>query len=795
MTSQTDLDTLLDAMTLEEQVSLLTGASFWRTAAIDRLGIPAIKLTDGPNGARGEDFSGGVRSAAYPVPVALAATWNPQLVQKVGADLAREARSKGARVLLAPTVNMHRNPLNGRNFECFSEDPKLASAIAVAYVRGVQGEGVAATIKHFIGNECEHERRTTSSRIDEATLRQIYFPPFEAAVKEAGVACIMTAYNALNGIHTSQHAWLLGTVLRDEWGFDGVVMSDWTATHTTAESLIAGLDLEMPGPGKQRGAKLVDAVCDGQVPAEAVRASARRILALGQRVGASATDDLDAERADDRPETRALIRRAGAEAAVLLKNDGLLPIDPAFRRIAVIGPNAARAVMYGGGSAQINAHYAISPLEGLRAALPDCRIDYALGCSNDRYLPHVAGEVRIRFYTGTAFEGAPVLTQISDKSEFRWFGPVAPEVDDREFSARLDCRFTATESGLHDISLMSAGTSRLFVDGQPVIEAWETWERGYSYFGHGCAERHAQVRLEAGLTYDIAVDYACGDGITTTLKAVRFGLRSPSGQGSVEDAVALARDADAVILVTGLNDDWETEAEDRLNLALPPGQDALVAAVLAANSRTAVVVQSGGPVSMPWADEAPAILQLWYPGQECGNALADVLTGRAEPSGRLPQTFPVDLASLGSLVDRPVTGATIAYDEGTLIGYRRCDDQGVAPQFPFGHGLGYALIEIETVVAHPAEQGIRLQVGLRNISARHGTEVVQVYLRTADNDRWLRGFDKVPVAARSEAEAWITLTDRDLSVWLADGWTRVVEGACLEIGRSVEDIALSVPLG
>nr|WP_180902034.1 MULTISPECIES: glycoside hydrolase family 3 C-terminal domain-containing protein [unclassified Martelella] len=789
------IEARIEAMTLAEQVSLLSGASFWRTAAIARLGIPAVKMTDGPNGARGEDFSGGVRSAAYPVAIALAATFDPDLVQEIGADLAREARTKGARILLGPTVNMHRNPLNGRNFECFSEDPVLASAMAVAYIRGVQSGGVAATIKHFIGNECELERRTTSSEIDEKTLREVYFPPFEAAVKEAGVACVMTAYNALNGVHTSQNPWLLDTILRQEWGFDGVVMSDWTATHSTAAALDAGLDLEMPGPGKFRGETLVQAVETGEVSAASVRRAARRVLALIDRVGARMSDDLEAERAEDRPETRALIRRAGAEAAVLLKNDDdLLPLaGKKLSRIAVIGPNAAKAVMFGGGSAQINAHYAISPLEGIRAAFPDAEVDYALGCPGDRYLPLVEGPVEIRFFAGTGFSGPPVLTRTGERSEFRWFGPVAREVDHRAFSARLTARYEAQETGWHEIGLMSAGTSRLAIDGRPVLEAWESWTRGFSYFGHGCAERRGRVHLEAGKRYDISVDYACGDGITTTLKAVRFGLRAPSTAGSLDDAVALAREADAVVLVAGLNDDWETEAEDRESLDLPQAQNDLIEAVAAVNKSTVVVMQSGAPVAMPWAQAVPAILQLWYPGQECGNALADILTGRAEPGGRLPQTFPGSVEQLGAITRRPEAHGQIVYSEGTAIGYRGFAARGTRPQFPFGHGLGYGKIEFTDARLVVEGEQITVEVDLFNHAERTGSEVAQVYLmsETGASCR-LVAFSRATLAPHEKKSLTIAIPERRLCTWKPDKrqWVREPVPFTLAIGASSADLRI-----
>lgn len=344
------IDDILDKMTLEEQVSLLSGADFWTTVAIERLGVPKIKVTDGPNGARGGgSLVGGVKSACFPVAIALGATWDPALIERAAVALGGQAKSKGASVLLAPTVNIHRSGLNGRNFECYSEDPALTAACAVAYINGVQSQGVAATIKHFVANESEIERQTMSSDVDERTLREIYLPPFEEAVKKASVKAVMSSYNRLNGTYTSENPWLLTKVLREEWGFDGIVMSDWFGSHSTAETINAGLDLEMPGPARDRGEKLVAAVREGKVKAETVRASARRILLLLERVGAFEEAPDLTEHALDLPEDRALIRQLGAEGAVLLKNDGVLPLaKSSFDQIAVIGPNAASARVMGG---------------------------------------------------------------------------------------------------------------------------------------------------------------------------------------------------------------------------------------------------------------------------------------------------------------------------------------------------------------------------------------------------------------------------------------------------------------
>ena len=378
-------------------------------------GVPAVKVSDGPNGARGGGaLVGGVSAACFPAGIALSSSWDTQLLSEVGQALADEAHSKGARVLLAPTVNLHRGALNGRNFECYSEDPYLTARLGVAYVQGLQSRGVSATIKHFVGNESEFERMTISSEISERALRELYLLPFEAAVR-AGVWAVMCSYNKLGGTYTSEHERLLTDILRREWGFDGVVMSDWFATHSTAPSVNAGLDLEMPGPTRFRGEKLLEAVENGSAAKAAVARSAERLLKLFERVGAFENPDIPEERADDRPEHHALIRRAGAAGTVLLKNDPVggdkvLPLDKnTLAKIALIGPNAKTAQIMGGGSAQVDAHYRVSPFEGLEAQLDAAELGYELGCTNHKLLPllseQLSGALKTEYFNSPDLSG------------------------------------------------------------------------------------------------------------------------------------------------------------------------------------------------------------------------------------------------------------------------------------------------------------------------------------------------------------------------------------------------------
>ncbi|MBB2682540.1 glycoside hydrolase family 3 C-terminal domain-containing protein (plasmid) [Rhizobium sophoriradicis] len=774
------IDSILDQMTLEEQVSLLSGADFWTTVPVERLGVPKIKVTDGPNGARGAgSLVAGVKATCFPVAIALGASWNPELIHQMGAALARQAKSKGAAVLLAPTVNIHRSGLNGRNFECYSEDPMLTAELAVAYIEGVQGEGVAATIKHFAGNESEIERQTMSSDIDERTLREIYLPPFEQAVRRAGVMAVMSSYNRLNGTHTSEHHWLLTKVLREEWGFGGIVMSDWFGSHSTAETINAGLDLEMPGPARDRGEKLVAAVREGKVDAATVRAAARRILVLLERVGAFEKKPDLTERAVDLPEDRALIRRLGAEGAVLLKNDGILPLaKTSLDRISVIGPNAASARVMGGGSAQIAAHYTLSPLEGIRAALSNANsISHAVGCRHNRLIDVFKGEITVKYFNGRGCKGDPLHVETVNKGEFFWFELPSGELDPAAFSARMTMQFVPEESGEHVFGMTNAGLARLFVDGVLTVDGHDGWTRGENYFGTANDEQRGTLMLEAGRSYEITVEYepsmATEEGIN--LIAVRFGVEKPLGEADIESAVETARNADVALLFVGRDGEWDTEGLDLPDMRLPGRQEELIERVAAANANTVVVLQTGGPVEMPWLGKVRAVLQMWYPGQELGNAVADVLFGDVEPGGRLPQTFPKGLADNAAITGDPAVypgkDGHVHYAEGVFVGYRHHDSRAVEPLFPFGFGLGYTRFSWDKPrlsVSEMDADGVTVSVDLTNIGDRAGSELVQLYVRSpkskvARPDKELRAFAKLSLQPGETGTAVLKVLPRDLA--------------------------------
>jgi len=761
---------LVAAMTLEEKVSLLAGASMWETVAIDRLGIPSIKVTDGPNGARGGDFSGGVTAAAFPVGISLAATWNPELVHEVGEALAEETQTKGASVLLGPTVNMHRSPLNGRNFECYSEDPYLTARLAVAYITGLQSRGISATVKHFIANDSEYQRNTISSDVDERTLREIYLPPFEAAVREAGTWAVMASYNKLNGTYTGESADLLRRILKEEWGFDGIVMSDWFGTKSTEDAANNGLDLEMPGPPAWRGNKLLRAVEEGRVDPAAIDESVTRLLHWFERLGALENPRPHEEHAVDRPEHRSLIRRAGAEGIVLLKNNGVLPLAlDGLRSVAIIGPNAKTAQIMGGGSAQINPHDAVTPFHALSSALGDrVEIGYALGATNHRYVPRVAGTFHVR-HTAEG-SGSSVEEEIQGGEKIWFQSPAGPDGAASDIVATAD--FTPDESGVYTFGLASAGPSRLVVDGREVIDNWTRQQPGSYMFGMGSAEVTAEIPMEAGRTYHLTVTIGQREGPGP--RGFRLGYLPPAPDDLLQQAVDLAAASDVALVFVGLNGEWESEGFDRPDMDLVGRQNELVSRVAAANPRTVVVVQTGSPITMPWLDEAAAVLQAWYPGQECGHAIADVLLGRVVPSGKVPQTFPRRLEDNPAFINYPGVHGHVRYGERIFIGYRYYDTKDVEPLFPFGYGLSYTTFAYDHLRLSAPEIGagetLTAHVTVTNTGGIAGQEIVQLYVRDREAsvsrpEKELKGFVKIALKPGESREVTFELEPAAFAFW------------------------------
>ena len=770
------VEALLDQMTLEEQVTLLAGANMWNTIPNERLEIPKMRVSDGPAGVRGSRFDG-PKSMNVPCGTAIAATWNPALVRELGELLGREMHSKGASVHLAPTVNLHRTPVGGRNFECMSEDPLLTAVMAVEYVKGVQSYGVASCIKHFVGNDTEFERMTIDSQIDERTLREMYLIPFERAVRDADVMSVMTAYNRLNGPYAADSTWLLQDVLRDEWGFDGVVISDWFGMHSTVEAANAGLDLEMPGPTRHRGQQLVDAVQRGEVSADTIRDRARNILNVMERTGALDKQPGNEYFRDDADDF-ALIRRAGAECMVLLKNsDNVLPlVTDGVSSIAVIGPNAATGRIMGGGSAFVNAPHASHPLTAFESRFSSLDVRHAPGCNINKKLPELdqrfLDNVVVEFFESPEkFDAGLPADKTDSTGTFRimWFGdPLGRRGAGHDFAARFTMGFTPDVSGEWQFGVESVAPVVITLDDELVMDNSDA-PLGGSFFGSGRHEKVVTFTVEAGRRYEMKMELrhrSVGMGVG----GLNVGAMAPIVGDQVADAVALAARSDVSVLVVGTNDDWESEGWDRTSIDLPGEQDRLIREVAQVSKRTIVVVNAGSPVAMPWLNDVDAVIYSWFPGQEFGDALVDVLTGACEPTGRLPVTLPKRLEDTPAAEHHPGRNGAAKYLEGRLIGYRWFDTVGREPLFPFGFGLGYADIAISDAATSGTHA---VTTTLTNSSSRDGVHVVQVYahlvnrdgLASDEPDQRLVGFARVQVPSGATVNAIVQLDEDAYRAW------------------------------
>ncbi len=765
---------------LPERVALLAGSDTWHTP--ESAGVPAIRMSDGPAGVRGTSWTG-PRSASLPCGSALGATFDPELVRVVGEALGRESRSKSAQVLLAPTVNLHRTAIGGRNFECMSEDPFLTAQLAAAYITGVQAQGVACCIKHFVGNDTEYQRMTISSEIDERTLREVYLQPFEAAVA-SGVRAVMTGYNRLNGVYCADNEWLLRTVLRGEWRFEGVVVSDWFGLHSTVDAMIAGLDIEMPGPTLHRGAQLVSAVESGQVPEHLVDEAVARVAGLATWSEAASSDGAEVTSVDE--ETRDAQYRAAVASSVLLVNrESELPWSSRETgRVALIGPYAAAGRPQGGGSARVSPEYVAPILETIRAR--GIEIEWTQGCSIERYHAPIDGVVEVEITD----EHGEVRTQRIRRTAAFWQEEPAEGLS-RRFGAVMRTRFTPDVSGEWSVGTRSVGACAVLVDGAVILEVAAD-DRGGSFFEYGSPERFGTVTLEARREVEIEIRYPIDDH--PGIRAVSVGLRPPVGDDPIVEAVRAAQSADRVVLVVGTDDDWETESVDRDSIHLPGRQDELIGAVAAANPHTVVVINAGSPVAMPWLDSVEAILQIWFPGGALGDALADVLLGEQDPAGRLPLTFPKSLDNTPAAPFYPGTDGKAVYGEGRAIGHRWFRERTIEPLFWFGHGLSYTTFDVAdiSISGDPAD-GVEVHATVRNIGARRGVHLVQVYASyegdhpDMDVEFRLVGFSKVELDPGDEASVVVRIDRRRFQFWIDEQWHLVPGRHIIHLGRSAGD--------
>ncbi|KAI0068485.1 beta-glucosidase [Artomyces pyxidatus] len=833
--AQANLDDVVEKLTTEEAIALIGGVGFWHTHAVPRLGIPAVKVSDGPNGVRGNHFFMGTPAKCLPSATALGSTWDTALIQEVGLKLlAEEAKLRAASILLAPTCNIQRNPLGGRSFESFSEDPLLSGLIASAYVNGVQSGGIGVAIKHFVGNDKENDRMGYDSVVSERALREVYLMPFMLAERFAHPWSVMTAYNRVNGTHVSENPHLLRDVMRKEWGFQGMVMSDWFGMYSVDHGINAGLDLEMPGINKWRTYEYVSrSIQAKKVTVRTVKERARTVLELVQKCAKGAPEVLDGdglEHTRESAEDTALMRKVAGESIVLLKNDaGLLPLEPQnLKKIAIIGGNAKALVLSGGGSASLKPSYFISPYDGIVNALPKgVEVTYSEGARAFMTMPSLDFDIVTdkgeRGWVGTWHKHEhdesmtvveePVATQVIDETRI-FVSLSAPAGITRRWTLKLRGQLVPrAQDTTFEFGMSVSGRAKLWVDDKLVIDNWTRQRRGEEFFGCGSLEEKGTVDLKAGKSHSIYVEFCNVRGPADTDEdeavmdanaGVRLGgaaVQDPNA--AMEEAIQLAKDADVVIAVVGLNGDWETEGYDRTTLALPGRTDELIEKVSKVNPKTIVVTQSGSSITMPWASSVPSIVHSWYLGNATGAAIADVLFGKINPSGKLSLTFPKRVEDVPSFGHFNVDDGKVRYAEGIFVGYKHYLHRNITPEFAFGHGLSYTTyeysdLEISKATYKAGDIEATVSLKLKNTGAVAGSEIVQLYVTWPTTSELshppltLKSFAKVPLNPGESTVVKLPLDKYAVSSWneKLERWTVEKGGYKVSVGASTQVLPL-----
>lgn len=790
------IDALLTQLTLEEKLELIGGTGF-ASKPIERLGIPAINMTDGPVGVRWND------NTAFPVSAAMAATWNTGLVNKIGIALGEETKAQGRNMLLGPCVNIVRVPMAGRNFETFGEDPYLTSRLAVAYINGVQSENVMASVKHFAVNNQEDGRMFIDTKVGERTLNEIYFPAFKAAVQEAGAWTVMSAYNKINGPYCSESDYLLNKTLKQDWGFEGFVVSDWGAVHSVEGTANYGADIEMPTGEFMNPKNLTELVKSGKVKESTIDDKVRRLLRT-MFLSGMMDGKLD-KGATDTKEHRALALEAARESIVLLKNEnGILPLDEnKIKSIAIIGPNAAVARTGGGGSSMVSPVYSVSPLEGLKNLLGSkAKLNYAQGASvkgdiksidpsnlKTEFSGKTENGLKAEYFNNKILSGEPAVTRIEKDLTFHWVsGSPAKEIGNDNFSLRLTGKLVPSETGTYELGALSDDGARVYLDGKEIMNGWG--DHAIEYYS-------AKVSLEKGKEYDLKIEYYENGGEAY----LKFGW-GVSGEKLLAEAVEVAKNSDMALLFLGNTFQIESEGFDRKDILLSPEQVTLVKEIARVNKNIVVVLNNGAAIDMRgWIGDAKAIVEAWFPGQEGGSAIAEVLFGKINPSGKLPVTFPMkweDCSAYGSY--KPGDSST-TYTDGIFVGYRHFDKKNIEPLFPFGYGLSYSKFEYGGLKVTAADEGgvkkYKVQFSVKNVSDRKGTEIAQLYVAplSAKVERpvkELKKFARVELNPGETKNVEFILDEKDFSYYSVEkhGWTADSGEYEAQVGASSRDIKL-----
>jgi beta-glucosidase len=792
-------EALLGKMTLEEKITLIGGINDFYIRALPRLGLPALRMSDGPMGVH--DYG---ETTAYPAGIALAASWDVDLARRVGISMGHDARARGVHFILAPGMNIYRAPMNGRNFEYLGEDPYLASRMAVQLIEGIQSQGVIATAKHFVANNMEYGRIDHSSDVDERTLREIYLPAFEASVKEAKAGAMMDAYNLVNGVHMTQNGYLNKIVAKKEWGFDGIMMSDWEATHDGIAAANNGLDLEMPSGLYMNLQTLGPAIQRGEVSVATIDDKVRRILRKAIEFGFYDREQTDTTIPRYSQEGNEVALEEARAGMVLLKNESsLLPLDKTkIKTIAVLGPDAYPAVSGGGGSSQTKPFRAVSYLEGIsdyvgkdsRALFMEEQPDLDDIVAHTQFESAAGGGhgLKAEYFDNGQLQGAPALVRTDERIDFHWGngsyrdgGPVD------HFSVRWTGNFVPAAEDDYKFYVSADDGVRLYVDNVLAIDDWKA---------HGETLDTYSAHFEAGKAHAIRLEYFEDIGAATA----RFGIGAAARPIS-EALRAFAAKADVVILCMGFDPVREGEGFDRA-FRLPAGQDTFIEQIAGVNKNVVVVLTAGGNVDMTrWLDKVPALLHAWYPGQEGGTALAQILFGEYSPSGKLPVSFERRLEDGATFKSYyPQEGDKhVEYTEGVFLGYRHFDRSAVKPLFPFGFGLSYTRFQYGDLKITPAHNGVnenglaQISFSVKNSGSRAGAEIAQLYVGDAHSSvprpaKELKGFAKVNLAPGETKLVALTLDRRAFSFYdvKKHDWSAEPGEFSILVGGSSADVQL-----
>lgn len=806
-TTEDRVEDLLKKMTLDEKLEQLagTGGDFgFDTKVNERLGIPAFKMTDGPLGVRWE------KATSFPSGVSIAATWDTALITRFAEALADETHAKVRNYLLGPCVNIHRFPAGGRNFESYGEDPYLASRLAVNYIKALQGKQVISSVKHFALNNQEWKRTEINVQADERTMREIYLPAFEAAVKEGGVYTVMSAYNKVNGWWCSENQHLLTDILKKDWGFRGLVVSDWVSTHSTVNAAINGLDLEMPVADIFSAEKLKKAITEGQVSEEMINDKVRRILRVKFMAGLfdnTFTPDTSIFAGEAH---KNLALDIAKESIVLLKNDkDLLPLNISkLKKIAVIGPNANNARVGGGGSSHVIPYYAVSPLEGIKKMVGSkAEVIFAQGdeLQTTPLLPvakqflkpagSAGNGLKAEFFKNIKLEGKPAFTRtdsaiyftLEDKSP-------APGIAKDGYSVRWSGSLTSPKTREYNFNTVSDDGVRLFIDGRKLIDNWTN---------HGTTVDSAKIELVAGKSYEIRMEFYEDGGEAVCM--LGWDLPVEKKQNTlIADAVKAARSADVALVFAGTSDAFESEGYDRIGgLSLPGNQNELIKAVSEANPHTIVVLNTGTPViTEPWLGKVPALLEAFFPGQEGGNAIAEILFGKCNPSGKLPFSFIRGYDQTPAYKGYMDKNLQVPYSEGIFVGYRFLEKNNLTPAFPFGFGLSYTTFSYSGLrVVKDNEGTYKVTLKVKNTGKVGGSEIVQLYVaddhsKIARPVKELKGFAKVTLDPGQEKEITMQLNSRSFAWYDVSkkDWRVEPGNFVIMAGSSSTDIRLKTDL-